>query len=95
MSDQREIAYEGKKIIVRDWADGKVLLMSADDSVKENLVDVRKEYPDCVELLTDPDIPPVPEDLEGVMHAVVDPERVCLLIDFTGKNTGLTVVQDE
>lgn len=95
MSETREITYEGKKITVRGWVGGKALLMSADDSVKENLLDIRKEYPDCVELLTDPDIAPVPEDLEGVMTAVVDPERVCLLIDFTGRNTGLTVVQDE
>ncbi|MBR6030105.1 MAG: hypothetical protein IKP40_13560 [Clostridia bacterium] len=92
MSDPREITYEGKKITVRDWADGKVLLMSADDSVKENLLDVRKESPDYVELLTDPDMTPVPEDAEDVMPVIVDPKHVCLLIDFSGRNTGFFIV---
>ncbi len=94
MSDVKEITYEGKKITVRGWADGKALLMSRDESVKKNLMELRVQYPECVQLLTDPDLDPAPEDLEGVMTAVIDPERVCLLIDFSGNNTGITVVLD-
>lgn len=94
MSDVKEITYEGKKISVRGWADGKLMLMSCDESVKKNLMELRAQYPECVQLLTDPDMDPAPEDLEGVMTAVIDPERVCLLIDFSGNNTGITVVLD-
>lgn len=95
MIDVNEITYEGKKIAVRSWTNGKALLMTCDESIKKDLMKIRFQHPEYVELLTDPDMDCALEDLEGTMQAIVDPERVCLLIDFAGNSTGVTVVLDQ
>lgn len=72
----------GKKITVRPWADDKLLLISADEEVKSEMIRLRAEENGILELLTDPDLRVVSEDMEGPMMVVADPERFVVTFDL-------------
>ena len=72
----------GQKITVRPWTDGKVLLMSADERVKDEMIWMRAEENGILELLTDPDLRVVSEDMEGPMMVVADPKRFVVTFDL-------------
>ncbi len=82
MSDMKVIEAFGKKITVRPWADGKLLLISADEEVKSEMIRLRAEENGILELLTDPDLRVVSEDMEGPMMVVADPERFVVTFDL-------------
>lgn len=67
---------------IRPWADGKVMLMTADENLKGQLIKMRAEEGGIVQLLTDPDMRIEAEDLEGLMCAIVDPYRVCVAYEL-------------
>ena len=69
-----------KRIEVRPWADGQVLLMTSDWDIKRELVARCDEG--FGEVMTDPDIEFSHDDTEGVMHFIVDPEEIWLGIDL-------------
>lgn len=71
-----------QKVWLRPWADGKVLMMSADERVKSEMIRMRAEENDVIELLTDPDMRVAAEDMDGVMCVIADPERMCLVFDL-------------
>lgn len=79
---EQTIIYGNHKLTIRPWAGGKVLLLSADERVKDEMIRMRAEETDAVELLTDPDIRLAAADLEGVMAVVADPERLCLVFSL-------------
>lgn len=82
MSDIEIIAEVGKKITVRPWTGGKLLLISADEDVKSEMIRMRAEENGAVELMTDPDMRVVSEDMEGPMMVVADPKRMAIVFDL-------------
>ena len=82
MSDMEVIEAVGKKITIRPWAGGKLLLISADEEVKSEMIRLRTEENGILELMTDPDLRVVSEDMEGPMMVVADPERFVVTFDL-------------
>ena len=79
---ERTLVYGSHKLTIRPWAGGKVLLMSADERVKDEWISLRAREEGLVELLTDPDTRVCAEDLEGVMCVIVDPKRLVIIYDL-------------
>ena len=82
MSDIEVISDVRKKITVRPWADGKKLLISKDEDIKSEMIQMRAEENGTVELLTDPDIRVVAEDMEGPMLVIADPKRLAIVYNL-------------
>lgn len=80
MDKTRVITCGSQRVFVRDWADGKVLLTSSDDEIKRKWLDIRRDFPDIIEMMTDPDMGLAEEDMEGAVSVVVNPERVVPII---------------
>lgn len=82
-------------LFIRPWADGKVLMMSADEQVKSEWIKLRAEENGVLELLTDPDTRIVSEDLEGVMAVIADPEHVIVTYDMAEERLGFAITTPE
>lgn len=79
--ENRVISAGSTRVFVRPWADGQVLLMTADENLKKELLGMRSRG-EGVELLTDPEMRVDAADLDGAMCAVVDPRKVMLCADL-------------
>lgn len=77
-----------QSIELRDWAEGKALLLTRDENVKEALLMVMEDDPDAAEPLTDD---PDPEDFEDVFAAVVNRQRVVIVFDLKKNRIGFAV----
>ena len=75
-------------LFVRPWADGKVLMMSADEKIKSAWIRIRAEENGVLELLTDPETRIVSEDLDGVMAVIADPEQLVVIYDLAEERLG-------
>ena len=86
------------KIEVRAWGaedSGKALLVTADGSLKDELLKAREAHPEWVELMTDPEVEVTMDDVEGAMMAVVNRKNVALFFDLDQLKIGVCTYQDE
>lgn len=86
-----KIDIDGHVLHVREFCDGKLSLMTRDEKMKHAIDVLRKEAPEELELLTDPELDEDPADSEGVMMAVVDARRTALVIDLETGHPALAV----
>lgn len=91
MRQNRTITAGGQKIFVEPWAGGKARLTTSDESIKRVWTRIHQEFPDTLALLTDPDMEPVAEDLEGAISVIVDPERFSVTFDLESMAMGFTI----
>ena len=82
MNNTTEIKFGNRKIFLRDWANGKVLLMSTSESVKRTLARISRDVPSVIEPLTAPDLDASEEDYDDMVSVIIDPDRLHLIIDL-------------
>lgn len=82
-------------LFIRPWADGKVLMMSADEQVKSEWIKLRAEEDGVLELLTDPETRVAAEDTEGVMAVIADPEQLIVTYNMAEERLGFAILNPE
>ena len=87
------ITIDDRWIEVRRWAEGKSLIMTRDEGIKDAIDNIREKCPGAVELLTDPDIEEVPEDREGLMMIIVDNAETAIIFELEEEKVGLAIWQ--
>lgn len=94
-----KIMYDVQILEIRDWPDGRALLMTRDEGLKRRILRAADSEdngtPPAVELMTDPDVVYAPEDTEGLMLAVVSRQRVGLVLDLEEMTFGLGLSVEE
>lgn len=85
------IMTENQRITIRNWTNGKKLLTSSDQRVKGAWLRAEAHVPHTIELLTDPDILPEPEDFDGPLSIVVDPKTVDIVYSLANDELGLLI----
>ena len=95
MDTTRKLDFDGRKIWIRKFGEGKTLLITDDNRFKGMMVKIMQEKHDgSIETLLPLDELST-EDLQGIAHFVVDPERVQLLIDLTTISLGVMTMTPE
>lgn len=85
------IMTENQRITIRNWTNGKKLLTSSDQRIKGSWLRAEAHAPGTIELLTDPDILPEPEDFDGPLSIVVDPKTVDIVYSLANDELGLLI----
>lgn len=95
MSNIMTVSAGEQKVFVREWANGKKLLMSTDEDIKNVWLAINAVYPSAVELMIDPSNEVVYEDVEGVMSVIVDTENVEMFFSLQEQRIGFTVTEED
>lgn len=88
------LQYDDTVIFLRDWADGKVLLTSADEDVKRTWRRINERQPKAVQMLVDRD-DLTDEDMEGTVSVIMDPEWMEIGIDPRDHTLAFYVEEDD
>jgi hypothetical protein len=92
------ISIDGRELQTRPWGDDKTLLFTRDEGIKDAILRLREDHPAgvrLVELLTDPDMEPAPEDWKDTLMAVVDREACAVLINLSEEKIELAAYEEE
>ena len=95
MSNITTVSAGEQKVFVREWTNGKIMLMSTDDAIKNLWLRLNALYPSVVELLIDPCIEIEYEDVEGAMPVIVDPESVEMIFSMKDRRIGFIVKEED
>lgn len=93
MSGMTKIVVGTDEVFVRDWVDGKVVMSTSNEDIKEGFLTIKREFPWAIEFLTEPDETDE-ADMDGTVHAVVDPSAVEIRVDLKERCISFIILED-
>lgn len=89
------LAFGEQRMEIREWPDGRALLMTRDERLKRKLLEAMDDAPDALELMSDPDVERCPEDTEGLLLAVADRQHISIILDLEDMLFEVGIVQED